>query len=537
MRIIWALGLLLAAGTAQAAEHRVALLVAHPFGGDELVPLRYTANDVERMREVLTGVGGFAPANVLVSFGEDADAVSERFDEARRRLREATSEDAESLFMFYYSGHAKDGELRLGDSRLPLADVKRLTESMGASLRLAVIDACRSGSITRLKGAQKGAPIDMAVEDSAAQLGQVLITASSEHEDAQESDDIQGSFFTYFLTSGLRGAADLNDDAKVSLSEAYNHAYAHTVLRTVGTKGGVQHPTYRFDLRGAGDVTLTSLDSKTASIGFSQGASGQFVVFDLAHKVVVAEVDKQEGRELALAVPAGRYVVKKRETSHVLMQRVTVRQGEAHALDLERMEKVAFADDYAKGATVTGDEVRFGRVGLRLSGGVLAQSFLSAPARKDYFPPMALATAALDFDNLLRKNLGVRVDIGLGGSGEIPLTISDPYLGDMHYQVRMSELTTGAALVMRHAATSWLTVGGQLRLGVIVITREFIGAELPDQRFATMSPGLGAEAAVRLTDWLSASVLVRAHYMFFNVDEPQSLTYVDGALALTAVLR
>ncbi len=529
------LAILLSAGLAGADEHRVALLVAHPFGGEDLQPLRYTANDVERMREVLTRLGGFAPDDVLVSFGEGAGEVMERFEDARARLEKSGERD--KLFLFYYSGHAKDGDLRLGDSRLGLAEVKRLTESVGASLRLAVIDACRSGSITRMKGAYKGAPIAMDVEDAAAQLGQVLITASSEHEDAQESDEVQGSFFTYFLTSGLRGAADQNDDAKVSLSEAYNHAYAHTVLRTVGSKGGVQHPTYRFDLRGAGDVELTTLERPGGAIAFPASSAGRFVVFDLEHKVVVAELDKEAGRELTLAVAPGRYVVKQREPDHLLMQKLTVAEGESAAVDVSRMEQVDFADDYAKGATVSVDDARFGKIGMRLHAGLLSQTFLSAPARQEYFPRVTLATLGLDFDNMLRRGLGLRLDLAFGGSGETPLVVRDEYLGELRYKVRVAESTFGAAVVGRYPVKSWLSVGGQVRLGVIYIQREFLDVDLPKQSFSTMTPGVGAEASVRLTDWLYASLLLRGHYMFFNVDEPQSLAYIDGTLALSAVLR
>jgi hypothetical protein len=529
-----ALLLTLCASSAAASEHRVALLVAHPFGGDELVPLRYTANDVDRMRDVLVRWGGFRDEDVLVRYGEDAAAVVEGFDEAGKKL---SQDDGDTLFLFYYSGHAKDGDLRLGDSRLGLTEIKRLTESVGAQVRLAIIDACRSGSITRMKGAQKGPPIDVAVEDTAAQLGQVLITASSEHEDAQESDEVQGSFFTYFFTSGLRGAADQNDDAKVSLSEAYNHAYDQTVLRTVGTRGGVQHPTYRFDLRGAGDLTLTALESPEGAIAFPEESAGQFVVFDLAHRVVVADLEKQPGRALSLAVAPGSYVVKKHEPDHLRMQRLAVRKGQAAHVDPDRMERVEFADDYAKGVTLSQDDVRFGRIGVRLTAGLAGQGFLSAPARKEYFPSMVLGTLAVDVDNLMRRGLGFRLDLGLGGSGESPLVVSDPYLGELRYRVRVSETTGGAALVLRHPITRWFTVGGQVRLGVVYIRREFVDGELPDQSFSTMTPGLGFEAAVRLTDWLYASALVRGHYMFFNMDEPQSLAYFDGALALSAVLR
>ncbi|MEL6545306.1 MAG: caspase family protein, partial [Myxococcota bacterium] len=234
------------------AGKRVALLVAHPFGGSGLIPLRYTENDLERMREVLASLGNFAEEDIVLSYGEDADTVVSRFYDASSRLS-----GSDDVFVFYYSGHAKDGALRLGDTRLPLVEVHDLIAQSGAELRIGFLDSCRSGGITRVKGAKLKAPVPIRVDDAVTQNGTVLITASSENEDAQESDAIQGSFFTHYITSGLRGAADENLDGDVTLSEAYGYAYAYTVSRTIGTRGGVQHPTYRFDLRGAGNVVLT----------------------------------------------------------------------------------------------------------------------------------------------------------------------------------------------------------------------------------------------------------------------------------------
>ncbi len=46
-RLAIALLLLGAANEAGATERRVALLVAHPFGGEGLTPLRYVGHDVE----------------------------------------------------------------------------------------------------------------------------------------------------------------------------------------------------------------------------------------------------------------------------------------------------------------------------------------------------------------------------------------------------------------------------------------------------------------------------------------------------------
>ena len=44
-------------------------------------------------------------------------------------------------------------------------------------------------------------------------------------EAAQESDRICASYFTHYLVSGFRGAADLSGDGKVTLNEAYQFAF------------------------------------------------------------------------------------------------------------------------------------------------------------------------------------------------------------------------------------------------------------------------------------------------------------------------
>lgn len=532
------LALLASAAPAETGERRFALLVGHPLGGEELSPLRYTGHDVERMREVLAMVGGFARDDIVVSHAVDASHVRDRFTKLRERVAAHTARSRQpTLFLFYYSGHAKDGELRLGASRLALTEIKRMVEQTGASVRIALLDACRSGSITRMKGAVKGEPISLAVDDSTVQQGQVLITASSEDEDAQESDDIQGSFFTHYLTNGLRGAADGNRDGKVTLSEAYAFAYAGTVSRTVGTRGGIQHPTYRFDLRGAGDVVLARSAAPPSSIVFPARASGQFVVFDLDREVVVAELDKDEGEELRLAVAPGDYVVKKREVDHLRMQRLSVRAKGVARLAPEHMERVAFADDYAKGAVVTAEEILHGRLGVRLSALVGALSFLSAPIRDAYVPTLGVVQLRLDLANALRRNLGVRLDVGFGGADQRRLLLRDPYLGELTYDVELGQMSAGVSLTADLPLREWLVLGASGRLGLIALRREFLDAQLPAQGFATITPGLGGSLEAHLTEWLRVGLGVGIHYVFFNADEPQSLAYIDGGLSLTVVMR
>ncbi len=64
-----------------------------------------------------------------------------------------------------------------------------------ASVRILIIDACRSGAITRVKGGRPAPPIAV-FGDAPSSEGVIVLTASTAGEDAQESDQLSGSFFT-----------------------------------------------------------------------------------------------------------------------------------------------------------------------------------------------------------------------------------------------------------------------------------------------------------------------------------------------------
>ncbi|MEZ4271534.1 MAG: caspase family protein [Myxococcota bacterium] len=522
---------------ARAATKRLALLVAHPFGSEDLLPLRYTAHDVDRMRDVLELLGDFAPEDVVISFGESAEEVEQRLHEMRQRIHDIKQTGDSTLFVFYYSGHAKDGALRLGASRLSLGRVKSLIEETNASLRIALLDSCRSGSITQLKGVSKGDPIAVSVEPSNHQTGLVLITSSSAHEDAQESDSIQGSFFTHFLTTGMRGAADQNDDGSVTLSEAYSFAYDHTVSGTIGTRGGIQHPAYHFDLHGTGDIVLTRPGDPPSALAFAPAVNGHFVVFDLGRRVVVAEFNKISGRPLHMGVAPGLYAVKKREANGLLIQQVRASQGDTVSIDMQRMQRIAFADDYAKGDTVSLRQAMHGKIGIRFSAQVSAQTFFSSPVRDAFLPNLSLLQLKVDFDNLLRRHLGLQFDVGLGTGGRQTLRINDSLVGSIEEDTEVTELTAGALspCTIPTETGSWFDANA--RLGVIRVNRRFFSTKLPQQSFTTLTPGLGAGVRFRLNRWLQAGVATQVHYMFFSGDESVSLAYLNAGAFLSAVLR
>lgn len=307
-------------GLALAAQPRHALVVGANLGPRALTPLRYAEDDARRVAEVLTELGGFPADRVTVLYGPDVAEVQAALDR-HATLARASDDD---LFVFYYSGHADNGGLRLGEETLPYAQLRRAVRDMPADVRVGVLDACRSGEITRIKGVTVSSPF--VVDRGLASEGEAWLTASSAEESAQESDTLRSSFFTHALLTGLRGAAD-RDDGVVSLDEAYAYAYDRTVARTGVTSGGTQHPAYDFQLKGRGDLPLTEVRRAEALLVLPEEMAGQLDVLRAPDNALVAEVSKPHGTSLTLGLPAGRYTLRLRDGQDVREARVGLSEG------------------------------------------------------------------------------------------------------------------------------------------------------------------------------------------------------------------
>ena len=221
-------------------------------------------------------------------------------------VRLARNEAARVEVVFYYSGHANETGLLLGKESYSYQDLRDQLTAVNADVRIVVLDACGSGAMTRLKGGSTRRPF--LVDMSSNMKGHALLTSSSADEVAQESDRIGGSFFTHYLVSGLRGAADSSGEGKVTLNEAYQYAFNETLGRTLKTQGGPQHPSYDIDLSGTGDVVITDLRETSSSLVLGEDISGRCYVREQKAGIVI-EVEKPAGRRIELGVGPGRYEV------------------------------------------------------------------------------------------------------------------------------------------------------------------------------------------------------------------------------------
>ncbi len=525
MRLLPLALLLTLAATATGEVRRVAVLVAHPEGGPGTEALRYVERDAEKVRHVLTELGGVDPADARLLVAPSADQVVEALAAAERRVGAHIAAGHRAVLLFYYSGHAAAGELQLGDSRLDMAAIRRALSSSAAEVRIGLLDACQSGAITRLKGGTRAPSFVVDAQDARSSVGYVIITSSSEHEASQESDDLRGSFFTHYLVSGLRGAADRSGDAQVSLDEAYAYAYDRTVVHTAGTRGGTQHPTYTYDLQGNGSVVLTRLAGLGALV-FPEAAEGTYLVYDVVRDAVVGEVEKPAGERRGLAVAAGTYAIRKRAAHHLLVQRVEIRPREQRVVDEGAFEAVDFEDDVTKGPGWLRDRRTTRRgwsVGVR--GGY--QAFFDEATRSELFHPSPVLGVRVEGANLVAPKLSLHLDGAFGQTSEV--LVLGPY-AEAH-AVDFSIVVAGLGLTW----DVWLgdaVVQVGPRISALYARRRFADGAAPFQDLFTVSPG----ASLGLTWWLGdlgVGVEGRAHYLRYATEtEDRSLGFGEGYLTV-----
>jgi hypothetical protein len=338
--------LVIAGGRAEAAQvTRFAVVVGNNTGLARSEPLKYAERDAGRMAVLLEEIGGVRPDNLIVLEGQGPEQLRDAMDRIADRIAKASGD---AVFIFYYSGHADTGWLRMGGRGIQLAELRRRLELMPAKVRVAIVDACQSGEITRAKGGKVVSPF---LEERPVNVeGLVILTSASAAEPAQESDVLRSSFFSHHLMSGLRGPADISGDGQVSASEAYDYAYRYTVLETEGSTSGAQHPTFLYALEGEGDVTLTAVRTGRAHIDLAAGLSGT-VLFVGPKDQIEAEVVKRGGEPVSIALNPGEYTVRWRSPDKLFTARVRLRHGDAVALDEGDFKEQPLVEVAEKGAS------------------------------------------------------------------------------------------------------------------------------------------------------------------------------------------
>lgn len=468
MSLLATLALSTPALAVDAPVERHALLVGANDGGRGRVVLQYAHDDARAMATILTELGGVPPDRRTLLLDPDADSLDNALGQLASELRES---GGRAEVIFYYSGHSDETGLLLGEDHLSYRDLRGNLEGLPADVRIAILDSCASGAMVRAKGGLRVAPF--MVDESNQLDGFAIITSSAADEVAQEADSVGGSYFTHFLATGLRGAADLSQDGRVTLDEAYAFAHAETLARTERSQHGPQHANRGGGLDGQGHLVLTDLQLTTASLVLDELLTGRALIRDNDGDLV-AELLKPGGRAIELGLGAGDYdiLLTVDDSDRYATASVTLVSGSSTLLEASDLtwfdaeSAVARGGDAPLAVLMPNDRRRRSAFRIQLLPGVppapdVIDSALVgiAAARSRQLDGVAVAMGGLFVD---REARGMMAAMGVISSGELrgsQLSLGANIVGG---QTRGIQGTLGANIAGGHVAGLQGSLGGNI---------------------------------------------------------------------------
>ncbi len=196
-------------------------------------------------------------------------------------LRQMAKQD--DLVLIHFSGHGYQGAddnlderdgvdefFVLHDTRAAAKDdtalrddeFGRFLDRIESNHVLVFFDSCYSGGLSRSLTPGSRATGDTVDVFSDFKLeGRLILSASSENQDAFESPQLEHGVLTHFLLDGLGGAADLNADSHITVWELFEHVRAKVPPFVQAERGEQQLP----QLIGEGESRIVLTRSQLAS--------------------------------------------------------------------------------------------------------------------------------------------------------------------------------------------------------------------------------------------------------------------------------
>lgn len=296
---------------------RYAVYIGSNKGGKGREQLLYAGSDALNFKKAMAEIGGVTEENSYVLIDPSKESIDDTLNKISGKITSSQSHAKRSEFIFYYSGHSDENALLLGDIPYDYSSLKAAITDVPSDIHVVILDSCYSGNFIRTKGGQKRKPF--LLDDSSVVTGHAYLSSSSTNEYSQESDEIESSYFTNAMITGLRGAADTSGDNKVTLNELYSYAFNDTLSKTESSKAGPQHPNYNITLVGSGDLVLSDISNGEAMLSLSKDAKGKFIIRD-ANGKLISEINKVEGQPIFMALPAAQY-------SAIIIDEYSTKQG------------------------------------------------------------------------------------------------------------------------------------------------------------------------------------------------------------------
>ena len=332
---------------------RYAIFIGSNKGGKGRETLLYAGSDAQNFQKTMSEIGGLNDANSFVLIDPSKEKINQTLTQVSNQIRNSDSTAKRSEFIFYYSGHSDETSLLLGDDPYDYSSLKAAITDVPSDIHVVILDSCYSGNFIRTKGGQKRKPFML--DDSSVVTGHAYLSSSSDNEYSQESDEIESSYFTNAMITGLRGAADTSGDNKVTLNELYSYAFNDTLSKTESSKAGPQHPNFNITLVGSGDLVLSDISAAESMLSLSKEAKGKFIIRNAEGKLI-SEINKVAGQPIFMALPAGQY-------SAVIIDEYSTKQGyfilekeQVYVLDQNSLSTIKRKSGRVRGAASFDDD-------------------------------------------------------------------------------------------------------------------------------------------------------------------------------------
>lgn len=332
---------------------RYAIYIGSNKGGKNREQLLYAGSDAMNFQKTMSEIGGVSEGNSFILIDPNKEKIDQTLSQISKKINSGESHAKRSEFIFYYSGHSDENALLLGDIPYDYSSLKTAITEVPSDIHVVILDSCYSGNFIRTKGGQKRKPFLM--DDSSVVTGHAYLSSSSTNEYSQESDEIEASYFTNAMITGLRGAADTSGDNKVTLNELYSYAFNDTLSRTESSKAGPQHPNYNITLVGSGDLVLSDISTAEAMLSLSKEAKGKFIIRNEEGKLI-SEINKSAGQPIFMALPAGQY-------SAVIIDEYSTKQGyfnlskeQIYVLDQNSLSSIKRKNNRVRGGNSDDDD-------------------------------------------------------------------------------------------------------------------------------------------------------------------------------------
>ncbi len=236
--LVGAMLTLLAISTALAADDggpkQWAVLIGVQEHEDARLNLRYTANDVRVLRQVLVDRAGIPESRILAMSDDSPQQKQPTLANLRREVpRFLAQADPEDQVLVFFSGHGelfeqktylipKDFKHPDPKTALPAAELRKALDACPAAVKLLVIDSCHAG------GARSGEttlPAEALARSVVSErvAGCVVLASSRADEKSWEWPQRQQGIFSYWLCRALEGGADKNNDGRLTVDEVYEY--------------------------------------------------------------------------------------------------------------------------------------------------------------------------------------------------------------------------------------------------------------------------------------------------------------------------